>query len=106
MDAITLEQPTLDQRGDTRYEPCEYGLHLCGFYDDGEGGQPYTALNIIADDADQARAMFEAAKAEAGDTEADPDFVCDLMLGGDAVEDFSTNRQMVQRLFDAAVRAK
>ena len=105
---LELAEPRFDKRGDSNYDPCTIGLHLCGIAtapgDDYE--QPYTALNIPAANEDEARAMFDAAKAEAECGKDEADFCCDLMVGEDCLADFWTNRQLVERLTAAALRSK
>lgn len=100
-------------RGDSNYDPCVVGLHLCGQCqapgDDFE--QPFTVANIPARDHDQAKAMFEAARAVAECSEPESDFICDLCLGNplsgtETVDDFYTNRQLWPLLHAAALRAR
>lgn len=104
----TLAEPSFDAAGNSHYAPCMIGLHLCGTArapgDDLE--QPYTALNLPAPDHATAKAMFEAAKAEACCDEESADYVCDLNLGNQSsgcehVDDFYTNRQLLPRLIAA-----
>lgn len=108
---FTLIEPSFNTRGDSNYHPCACGLHLCGIAinprDEQEHEQPYTALNIPARDDDEARRMFEAAKAEAAlpDREGE-DFICDLNLSDGYVDDFGTNRQLLPRLVAAARAAQ
>lgn len=109
---LELASPSFDARGNSNYDPVFPGLHLCGICEhpdgigDAFGEQPYTALNIPARSDAEARAMFEAAKAEAAlpDREGE-DFLCDLNLSDGTHDDFSTNRQLLPRLIDAALRA-
>lgn len=110
---LELQQPRFDARGNSNYTPVLPGLHLCGIcehpggYGDANGEQPYTALNIPARSDDEARRMWEAAKAEAAlATREGEDFLCDLNLSDGHVDDFSTNRQMLPRLIAAALRAQ
>jgi len=110
---LRLSEPRFDARGNSHYEPEFPGLHLCGICsrpegaEDDLGEQPYTALNISARSDDEARAMWEAAKAEAAlDTRDAEDFLCDLNLSDGCHDDFSTNRQLIPRLVAAALRAQ
>lgn len=99
MTEATLAQPVIDGDGNSNYNPCAIGLHLCGHIDDSKGAQPYTAANIPARTHDQAKAMFDAAKAIGECSEEAADFCCDLNLGEarngpEHVDDFWTNRQL------------
>lgn len=96
MAEIDLAQPSIDQRGNSNYAPCRTGLHLCGATPDGE--QPYTAANFPADGRSDAMLMFDAAKAIAECGKEEADFCCDLMINGDHVDDFWTNRQLFPAL--------
>jgi len=110
---MMLIDPSFDARGNSNYDPVPIGLHLCGIcqhpdgYGDAFGQQPYTALNIPARNDAEARAMWEAAKAEASlpDREGE-DFLCDLNIGIGCVDDFSTNRQLLPRLIKAALSVR
>lgn len=82
----------LDAAGNSYYQPCRTGLHLCGQTPDGE--QPYTAANIPATSFWQANEMFKAARRVGECEEGEADFCCDLMLSGDCDRDFWTNRQL------------
>ena len=108
-----LAAARFDRRGDSNYDPCVIGLHLCGQCqapgDDFE--QPFTAANIPACDHDEAKAMFEAGRAVAECSEPESDFICDLNLesassGTETVADFYTNRQLWPLLHEAAIRAR
>ena len=107
---FTLIEPTFSARGDSNYDPCDIGLHLCGIcqhpegFGDANGEQPYTALNLPARSEDEARAMWAAAKAEASlPSREGEDFLCDLNLIDGHLDDFSTNRQLLPRLVAAAL---
>lgn len=91
-----------DANGNSHYFPCCTGLHLCGSTIDDE--QPYTAANFPARDYAGAREMFAAAKAAAECCGDEADFCCDLMIGGDHVDDFWTNRQLWPALAAAVAR--
>lgn len=104
-----LAEPSFDADGNSSYDPCCIGLHICGAAAQ-EGSnyeQPYTALNLPARSHAMAKAMFAAARAEAECSKDEHDFVCDLNLGiagrcVDHVDDFYTNRQLIPRLIAAA----
>lgn len=96
---VEIMQPKFSARGDTHYDPCVIGLHLCG----DASGQPYTAANVPARTHEQARAMFEAARSVAECSKDEADFLCDLNLGSvrggvEHVDDFWTNRQLWPQL--------
>lgn len=78
------------------YTPCEHGLHVCGFHPDGENF--LTVMNLPVLTAAQARALFDAARADVAGEDSDRDLVVDLMQHGACEEDFSMNRQMLERL--------
>jgi hypothetical protein len=101
---IAINEPTFDARGDSNYQPCAIGLHICGSA--GNPEQPYTAANLPATSQAKARKMFAAAMREAACEQDEADFVCDLNLGAYEcqVEDFWTNRQLLPRLFAAALK--
>jgi hypothetical protein len=103
---VDLIEPHFDTRGNSNYHPCRFGLHLCGQtvwqFDADLMPQPYTALNIPAKDEAEARAMFAAAKEAASCSEQEADYCCDLNIGGDHVDDFWTNRQLLPALIAAA----
>ncbi len=108
---LALIEPHFDKRGNSNYDPVMPGLHICGIcqgpdgHSDAYGEQPYTALNIPARSDEEARRMWEAAKAEAAlDSREGEDFLCDLNLSDGYVDDFSTNRQLLPRLYAAALR--
>lgn len=105
----TLADPRFSARGDSNYDPCVVGLHICGcaMAPSTDFEQPYTAFNIEASSHAVARAMFEAGRAEAECAKDEHDFVCDLNLGSaesgvEHVDDFYTNRQLFPRLVAAA----
>lgn len=88
------------RRANEIYYPCSYGIHVCGDKD----GAAATFGNVPARDAEQARKIFEAAKAEAAVSDGeDWDMVVDLNLGEDNLhsEDFCIRRQMLDRCLAA-----
>lgn len=90
--------PTINPRSpDYCYQPCRFGLHVCGYHPDGMNC--LTIANLPVRNAAEARALFDRAKAElaAADGE-DADFVVDLQIDHDHEEDFMMNRQMLNRL--------
>lgn len=96
MDAIYIENAATwrDADGNSNYMPCDNGVHLCGQTDDGE--QPVTLQNYPF--PHNARHMWQAAKDVAECPYGEPhDFVVDLMIGGDLVDDFCSNRQLWPR---------
>lgn len=102
---LALIDPHFDERGNSNYSPCWHGLHLCGAAAwplDPSDTQPYTALNIPAASSQGALAMFAAAKAVAECAEHEADYCCDLNIGGDHIDDFWTNRQLLPALIAAA----
>jgi hypothetical protein len=110
---VALIQPRFDHRGNSNYRPCEVGLHLCGsaLGPGDRDEQPYTALNLPARDHAEARRMFDAARTAAECTKDEADFICDLNLGSrqvgvEHVDDFFTNRQLVDRLVAATLPPK
>jgi hypothetical protein len=83
------------------YHPCRCGIHVCGDKD----GAAATFGNVPARDEAEARAMFEAAKAEAAvGPDEHYDLVVDLNLDlyNCHVEDFCITRQMLDRCLAAA----
>lgn len=107
---VQLIEPSFDRRGNSNYHPVFPGLHLCGICEgpsgsgDALGEQPYTALNLPARSDDEARAMWEAARAEAAlETREGENFLCDLNLSDGTHDDFSTNRQLLPRLVAVAL---
>ena len=85
------------------YKPCRTGLHVCGANE--EAGEFFTQANFPMAAA-QARAAFDRARAEIGESDEDQgDFVVDLMIGGDTNEDFWIRRQMLDRLASIAQEA-
>lgn len=84
-----------------QYHPCPTGLHVCGIDDEGNRpvGPHFTVLNLVAADADAARRLFDAGKIEcAANEDVESDFIVDLMIDGDHVDDFPMMRQMLERL--------
>lgn len=90
--------PTIDPRkADYCYQPCENGLHVCGFHPDDVNC--LTVATVVTADAASAKVLFEAAKAECASAEGEPDdFIVDLMTDGDCEADFPMARQMLARL--------
>lgn len=90
--------PTIDPRkSDYCYQPCENGLHVCGFHPDGDNF--LTIANVRVRSADEARALFDRAKNELSTPDGEGgDFVIDLQMDGECSEDFMMNRQMLDRL--------
>ncbi len=90
--------PTIDPRSpDYCYQPCRFGLHVCGHHPDGMNC--LTVANVPTPDAATARALFDRAKAELSAVDGDDaDFVVDLQIDHDHDEDFMMNRQMLARL--------
>lgn len=90
--------PSIDPRSpDYCYQTCVTGVHVCGHHPDGMNC--LTIANFPRRTAREARALFEAAKAECAVTAGEPDdFIVDLMIGGDIAEDFPMSRQMLTRL--------
>ena len=94
--------PLIDPRSrEYCYQPCTNGLHVCGFHPDGNNF--LTIANVRARSADEARALFDRAKAELATHEGeDADFVIDLQMDGECSDDFRMNRQMLDRLTSLA----
>nr|WP_313425317.1 hypothetical protein [Brevundimonas diminuta] len=90
--------PLIDPRSpDYCYQPCENGLHVCGFHPDGNNF--LTIANITTRSPQEARALFDRAKAEfAVEPGTEGDFVVDLQQDDGCCEDFQMNRQMLDRL--------
>ncbi len=86
------------------YRPTMPGLHVCG--GDHDANRVFTVLDIPARDDDEARAMWEAARAEGEVDKADHDLVVDLNVNEGHVDDFYTSRQMLPRIEAAAIGAK
>lgn len=90
--------PTIDHRkADYCYQPCRFGLHVCGEHPDGMNF--LTVANFPTRGSASARELFDRAKAEFAVADGeDGDLVVDLMLNSDCEEDFTMNRQMLDRL--------
>jgi hypothetical protein len=91
--------PSIDPKSkDYCYQPCRFGVHVCGEHPDGENCM--TVANITVQTEAEARALFERAKTELAEPTAqdDSDFVVDLQIDDDCSEDFLMNRQMLARL--------
>lgn len=73
-----------------QYNPCDNGLHVCGFREDGEFGPHVTEANFPG----VGRDAFDVLKAEFADD--DYDLLIDLMDNGDIVDDFGIKRQMLE----------
>jgi len=104
--SVEIGAPVVDDDGNPRYAPSCPGIHVCGI-GLGRNGQPrrYTVMDMPAPSDEEARRMWEAAKAagELGDW-SDEEYVCDLHVSEGLVAEFGTNRRMMPRLI-AAVRA-
>ena len=86
--------------GNSQYDPCDLGIHLCGQTDDGE--QPTTVANYPMASEDEARQLWELARGVAEVTDRDEeDFIVDLNLRDGCVDDFSSNRQLWPRAIEA-----
>lgn len=92
--------PSIDPRSPNYcYQPCENGLHVCGFHPDGMNF--LTVANLPAADAEAAEVLFEWARAECSVVDGEPhDLVVDLQQNGDCTGDFGMSRQMLERLLD------
>lgn len=90
--------PPIDPRKpDYCYQPCRFGLHVCGEHPDGMNC--LTVANFPTRGSASARELFDRAKAEVAVADGeDGDFVVDLMLNSECEEDFTMNRQMLDRL--------
>jgi hypothetical protein len=111
--AAGLTEPSYDARGNSNYNPTFPGLHLCGICEhsgdigDAFGRQPYTALMIHARNDSEALAMWLAAREVASLADRDgEDFLCDLNTAAGCIDDFSTNRQLLPRLIEAALTVR
>ncbi|MDB5555464.1 MAG: hypothetical protein JWL86_5448 [Rhizobium sp.] len=101
MTMTAKERREMIRRAEGLYYPCSFGIHVCGDKD----GAAATLGNVRARDAQQARVIFEAAKAEAAvSKDEDWDMVVDLNLGEGNLhsEDFCIRRQMLDRCLAAA----
>ena len=79
------------------YQPCENGLHVCGFHPDGNNF--LTIANVLVRTEQEARDLFDRAKADLASPDGeDGDFVVDLQIDGGCSDDFRMNRQMLDRL--------
>ncbi len=98
--------PLIDPRSpDYCYQPCENGLHVCGFHPDGNNF--LTIANYPTATEEDARVLFERAKAELATPPGEEgDFVIDLQIDGSCGEDFWMNRQMLDRLAALATQPK
>ena len=102
MTDFTIDPPRFEADGvSSFYDPCDTGLHFCGQTCLSKNSQPYTALNIEAVTDIAARKLYEAAKAVAECEDDEADYIIDLQLSGDCNEDFSTNRQLLPKAFEA-----
>jgi hypothetical protein len=82
----------------SNYDPPWTGVHLCGQTDDGI--QPTTVAAYAMRAAEVGR-LFVAAKSAAECVKGEHDFIVDLCIGGDIIEDFYSNRQLWPRAIDA-----
>lgn len=90
--------PTIDPRKpDYCYQPCENGLHVCGFHPDGLNF--LTVANIRTPNAEAAKGLFERARLECCAEDGEPvDLIVDLQIEGECDRDFPMTRQMLERL--------
>jgi len=72
------------------YNPPINGIHLCG---QGIDDSAATAAAYPMS-ADRAQQLFATARDVAECAEDEGDFIADLFIGGDIVDDFWTNRQL------------
>lgn len=82
-----------DANGDSYYNACANGLHVCGVSDLPDDIQPYTLYNfpLVGD----ASVFFAQAKLIASCDPDDADFMVDLMINGSSYDEFPTNRQLL-----------
>lgn len=79
-----------------RYHPCRTGIHICGV--DDEANEFFSEANYPLRSPHVARLTFSVAKV-CRSRQGDPqDFVVDLMIDGDIIEDFYCSRQMLNRI--------
>lgn len=78
------------------YQPCRFGLHVCGHHPDGMNCLTIANLEVATEAA--ALDLFARAKAELASTETDADFVVDLQINDEHTDDFMMHRQMLDRL--------
>lgn len=84
------------------YEPCDNGIHIVGEHPDGVNC--FTVANLSTQTAQEARALWDAVKAECEITEGEPhDLVVDLMMDTYHEDDFLITRQMLDRLIRTAL---
>lgn len=88
-----------DKDGNSNYNPCSCGVHLCGQTDDGK--QPTTMQNYPAATEDEARQMWLVARVFAECEEDEADFIVDLMIDDEVQFDFWSNRQIWPRAIEA-----
>jgi hypothetical protein len=86
------------------YRPTMPGLHVCG--GDHDANRVFTVLDIPARDDAEARAMWEAARAECAVEKDASDLVVDLNIDEGHVDDFYTSRQMLPRIEAAALTVR
>ena len=92
------------ERFRAQYHPCETGLHVVGIDDDShddsrEFGPHRTEANYHFGRAEDARAMFTAARIECAEgDEVNSDLIVDLMIGGVTENEFGMMRQMLPAL--------
>lgn len=73
--------PSIDPKSnDHCYQPCRFGVHVCGQHPDEENCM--TVANIPLRDEAEARALFERAKADLADptAQSDADYIVDLQI--------------------------
>lgn len=79
------------------YDPCDNGIHIVAQHPDGENC--YTVANLSVRSPEDARALWEAGKAECEVVAGEPyDLVVDLMMDTLHEDDFLMTRQMLSRL--------
>jgi hypothetical protein len=93
-----------DDHCNRTYRPSFPGVHVCG--GDHDANRVFTVLNIPARSDAEARVMWEAARAECEVPKDEHDVVVDLNTQEGCCEDFYSNRQMLVRLQDIALRAR
>mgnify|MGYP003580495382 CR=1 FL=1 len=85
------------------YRPSFRGSHRCG--GDHDANRVFAVFDIPVRHDEAARRAFEAAKAEGEVPGDDWDVLIDLNLGEGHVDDFGTTRQLLPRVYAAALRA-
>lgn len=91
---------TARRDGNSNYDPPRNGIHLCGQTDDGEQPTTVARYPMPADTARRLFALAREAAATASEEEGE-DFIVDLCIDGDIVDDFTTTRQLWPRAIAA-----